>query len=88
MPVEDGSDRYYQEHYHRDQHPGEGRAETWEDLPYLVQYAGEDHLVAGSDWGDHGGHGLRSKAAAQHSHRNKVLLFQGAVGGGRCPSTA
>ena len=38
--------------------------EEWEDLPYLVQYVGEDNLVVGSDWGHHGGGGVAATRRA------------------------
>ncbi len=39
--------------------------EEWEDLPYLVKYVGEDHLVVGSDWGHHGGRGRGGDPSGQ-----------------------
>jgi predicted TIM-barrel fold metal-dependent hydrolase len=39
--------------------------EEWEDLPYLVQYVGEDNLVVGSDWGHHGGRGRGGDPSGQ-----------------------
>ena len=39
--------------------------EEWEDLPYLVQYIGEDNLVVGSDWGHHGGRGRGGDPSGQ-----------------------
>jgi predicted TIM-barrel fold metal-dependent hydrolase len=39
--------------------------EEWEDLPYLVNYVGEDNLVVGSDWGHHGGRGRGGDPSGQ-----------------------
>jgi uncharacterized protein len=39
--------------------------EDQEDLGYLVKYVGEDNLFAFSDWGHHGGGGLRGDPSAQ-----------------------
>ena len=39
--------------------------EEWEDLPYLVQYVGEDNLVVGSDWGHHGSRGRGGDPSGQ-----------------------
>jgi predicted TIM-barrel fold metal-dependent hydrolase len=39
--------------------------EEWEDLPYLVNYVGERHLVVGSDWGHHGGRGRGGDPSGQ-----------------------
>jgi hypothetical protein len=39
--------------------------EEWEDLPYLVNWVGETHLVVGSDWGHHGGRGRGGDPSGQ-----------------------
>ena len=39
--------------------------EEWEDLPYLVNYVGEDNLIVGSDWGHHGGRGKGGDPSGQ-----------------------
>ena len=54
--------------------------EEWEDLPYLVQYVGEDNLVVGSDWGHHGGRGV----AATRPGSRRFLAICGR--GKTCPA--
>jgi predicted TIM-barrel fold metal-dependent hydrolase len=39
--------------------------EEQEDLPYLLKYIGEDHVVMGSDYGHHGVRGVRGDPSAQ-----------------------
>ena len=39
--------------------------EEWEDLPYLVNFTGEDNIVVGSDWGHHGGRGKGGDPSGQ-----------------------
>ena len=39
--------------------------EEWEDLPYLVNFIGEDNIVVGSDWGHHGGRGKGGDPSGQ-----------------------
>jgi Tat protein secretion system quality control protein TatD with DNase activity len=39
--------------------------EVAEDLPYLVQYIGEDHIVTGTDYGHHGRAGVPGDPSAQ-----------------------
>ena len=39
--------------------------EVAEDLPYLVQYIGEDHIVTGTDYGHHGREGVVGDPSAQ-----------------------
>jgi microsomal dipeptidase-like Zn-dependent dipeptidase len=39
--------------------------EVAEDLPYLVKYIGEDHIITGSDYGHHAREGMAGDPSAQ-----------------------